>query len=287
MVHKEQKFKAGSEVFSEDGQAAEYVARIPEGHVVRPMVEAYYGDEEYTHAGDPVTWRAVFKQPPVAKYSEELKALHVEIAAARKALNESREVERAEERQRAAKFKKTGILKGIEDFIDGKITHYVDHESPYSPPSIIAVADAISGGDNSRYRQSLRLLTLGGDLRDGKLTWILNQYSDGSGNSGRNVTPCKTLEEAEAIVKKAVIAHLANSSAQYRSSSWIDAADNLAIAVPHAYRKELAEKRLHDLTNSHNANYARNQVISYQKQVDDIAAEITKLQEFLSPQVPA
>lgn len=283
----EQKFKAGSEVFSEDGQAAEYVARIPEGHIVRPMVEAYCGDEEYTHAGDPVTWRAVFKQPPVAKYSEELKSLHVEIATARAALDKVRDDERADERQRAAKLKKTGILKGIEDFIDGKITHYVDHKSPYSPPEIIAVADAISAGDNGKYRQSLRLLTLGGDLRDGKLTWILNQYSDGSGNSGRHVTPCKSLEEAEAIVKKAIIAHFANSSSQYRSASWVDAADKLGIAVPPAYRKELAEKRLHDLTNSHNANYARNQVVVYQKQIDDNATEIAKLQAFLAPQVPA
>jgi hypothetical protein len=282
-----QKFKAGSEVFSEDGQAAEYVARIPEGHIVRPMVEAYYGDEEYTHTGDPVTWRAVFKQPPVAKYSEELKALHVEIAAARKALDESRDAERAEERQRAAKFKKVGILKGIEDFIDGKITHYIDIDSPYSAPTIIAVADAISGGDNNKYRKALRLLTLGGDLRDGKITWILNQYSDGSDNSGRCVTPCKSLEEAETVVKKAVIAHLANSSSQYRSASWVDAADKMTISVPHAYRKELAEKRLNDLTSGHNANYARNQVAAYQKQIDDTAAEIAKLQAFLAPQVPA
>ncbi len=284
----EQKFKAGSEVFSEDGQAAEYVARIPEGHIVRPMVEAYYGDEEYTHTGDPVTWRAVFKQPPVAKYNEELKALHVEIAAARKALAESRETERMEERQRAAKFKKTGILKGIEDFIDGKITHYVEHESPYGPPKVIAVAEAVSRGQDNNYRKLLRLLTLGGSLREGNLTWILNEYSDGSGSSGKCVTPCKSLEEAEAAAKKAVVAHFANSSRQYRSENWAAAADKFAVAVPPAYRKELAEKRLNELANGYNGStYAKKQVAEYQAQADKYDAEIAELQAFLAAQTPA
>lgn len=274
-----QKFKAGSEVFSEDGQAAEYVARIPEGHIVRPMVEAYYGDEEYTHTGEPVTWRAVFKQPPVAKYSEELKTLHVEIAAARKALDESREVERTEARQRAAKFKKVGILKGIEDFIDGKITHYVE-SAYYGPPSIISIEDAKVNGNN--YRSDLRLLTLGGCISNGEVTWTLNRYSDGSGTSN-TVTPCTSFEQAEKIVKDAIQRYFSGDGEA--RTDWIEAAGTYGIQVPNAFRVKNAVTRITDLKRNIESN--RRQADQYVAIVKTTEAEIAALEAFLGPVTPA
>lgn len=274
------KFKQGSTVYSEVGQAAEYVAKIPEGHIVRPEVEAYDGDEEYTHLCDPVTWRAVFKSPPTEKYSAELNELHKQLAATQAELQRTRALEHQQQREQAAKFKKTGILKNVEDFLDGKITHYVQTEC-YGPPQIVAVADAVARGENSSYRQSLRLLTLGGSLSQGKLSWVLGEYADGSG-SGKGVDICRSLEEAEAIVKKALEAHFSGkNTSQHKSASWVSAADKLGVTVPDEYRVTLAKARLHDLENGHNFNYAKKQVVEYQKQADAVDKEIAELRVFL------
>lgn len=273
-----QEFKQGETVYSETGQAAEYVAKIPEGHIVRPEVEAYDGDEEYTHLCAPETWSHVFSQPPTEKYSAELKALHDKIAEARAI----RKKEDAEDRERikirAEVFKKFDALQGIEDFIAGRITHYVERES-YAPPKIIAVKDAIYKED-SGWRTKLRLVTLGGELRNGEISWEISRYSDCSG-AQYGVQPCTSLEQAEAIVRTAIQNHFAHSNPDARQA-WIDGADKYGIAVPHEYRVKIAKSRLEQLTTPHNMSWARAQAASYTKQADDNDAEIARLRAIIA-----
>lgn len=274
----EMKFKQGDKVYSELGQAAEYVAKIAEGHIVRPEVEAYNGDEEYTHLCDPVTWRAVFEKPPIDKYSAELKSLLDQIKKARETRKKDDEAYRQHERERTAKFKQTQILDGIEAFIDGRITHYVEHQM-YGPSHVISVADAMSRGDSGSYRKSLRLLTLGGSLREDKsVSWIINEYSDGSG-CGKGVQPCTSIEEAEAIVRKQIANHFANKNSETRES-WIEAADKYGIEVPDSCRIKIAKEKLAQLENG-NVNYARKQADDYAKAVKKYDEDAAKLRKYL------
>lgn len=207
----ETKFEAGQTVYSEDGQAAEYVARIAEGHIVRPMVEACHGDEEYTHTCDPVTWRAVFVEPPVAKFNDELKAIHDKITQGRAALSAQQSEHRefmATAKERATERSRVEQLRYVDDFLAGKLTHYAVL-SDYVMPHVLAVDDAKHG--DRPYNKEMRLLALYGKL-DGNRTvyWQLHKYSDMSGSYGDTVVPSRSFEEA----KGHILTHLAKRLAE-------------------------------------------------------------------------
>lgn len=273
------KFEAGQTVYSEHGERAEYVTASGDGHIVRPIVEGYddeYG-ESYDHVCDPAVWRHVFAQEPVAKFSEELKTLHEQIAAAKaqRAQMESEDWQR--QRERAEKMKRFAILDNLEAFIDGKITHYVQRE--YSaPPAIVAVADAVSN-ENSNWRKELRLLTLGGSLTNGGLQWTLNRYSDGSGNP-HTVTPCTSYEQASEIARAAVVQHLkADRPDHEKRQDWMELADKLGIPVPELYRRAVVKNRIQAI--EQNSGYMRKQAQDYAESVAKTDAELAQLRAYL------
>jgi hypothetical protein len=236
-----EKFESGATVYSADGQAAEYVARIAEGHIVRPVVEAYSGDGEssYEHICDPVTWRAAFAVPPVAKFNDELKAIHDKIAAATEALAEKRAEDsmfNATAAKRKAARDQVEQLRYVDEFLAGKLTHYAVIPS-YGVPRVMLVADATQG-DRS-YNQEMRLLCLYGKL-DGMRTphWRLHQYSDSSGGYGDQVMPARSQEEAEGLIRS----HLAKAIAEqvkqqdYHAYGVVLSADAWGVEVPDILR---------------------------------------------------
>jgi len=272
------KFEAGQEVYSEQGERAEYVTASGDGHIVRPLMEGYDDNgEAYDHVCGPILWRHVFHEEPVAKFSEELKALHKQIAAAKaeRAQIEGEDLRR--QRERAEKLKRFAILDNLEAFVDGKITHYVTNEN-YTPPKIIDVKQALTA-DSDRHRGVLRLLTLGGCLKTGGINWQLNQYSDGSGNA-TGVIPCTSLEQAEAILKQEVEKHFAKTHHSHNErQEWIDAADRIGVKVPEAYRRTVAAKKLEQL--EQNGRYTRQQAQQYAESVAKMDAELAQLRAYL------
>lgn len=273
------KFEAGQTVYSEHGERAEYVTASGDGHIVRPVVESYddeYG-EAYEHVCDPAVWRHVFAQEPVAKFSEELKALHEQIAAAKAERDRMQSEDYQRQRERAEKLKRFAILDNLEAFLDGKITHYVQREYA-APPKIIAVADALSS-ESGNWRKELRLLTLGGVLVNGDVKWTLNQYSDGSGSAGA-VTPCTSYEQAVEVVKAAVVQHFKGGRPDHeKRQDWIDAADKLSIPVPEMYRRAVVKNRI--ATIEQNSGYMRKQAKDYAESVAKTDAELAQLRTYL------
>lgn len=278
----ESKFEAGQPVYNEHGEQAEYVANAGDGHIVRPVVEAYGYDGEsgpYDHVCDPTMWRHVFAQPPVAKYSADLKSLHEQIAQAKATKTEQEREDRQRERERAEKFKRFAVLDNVEAFVDGKITHYVLRDSSYSPPTIISVAEA-KLKESSNWRENIRLLTLGGNLRNGEITWILNQYSDGSG-SGSAVVPCTSYEQATDTLRQAVVKHFADTSSNRSpNQNWIDAAEKLGVAVSEAYSRAVAQSRIQSI--EQNMGYSRKQAKEYAESVQKADAELAALRAYLA-----
>ena len=272
------KFEAGQEVYSERGERAENVTASGDGHIVRPIVESYddeYG-EGYDHVCDPVVWRHVFPEEPVAKFSAELKTLHEQIAAAKaeRAKIESEDYQR--QRERAEKLKRFAVLDNLEAFIDGKITHYVQQEY-YGPPKIVAIEQCKADGRD--YRSNLRLLTLSGCLDSRGINWTLNQYADGSGSASA-VTPCTSYEQAVELVRAAVASHFAHkrSSCEARQD-WMDKAQDFDIAVPDEYRRAVVQARIQAI--EQNMGYRRQQAQSYADEVAKNDAELAQLRAYL------
>lgn len=236
-----EKFKSGSTVYSADGQAAEYVAAIAEGHIVRPIVEAYSGDGEqsWDHLCDPATWRAVFAVPPVAKFNEELKEIHGKIAAATEALATKRAEDamfNATAAKRKAKRDQVEALRYVDEFLDGKLTHYAVIPS-YGVPRVMLVGDATQG--DRPYNQEMRLLCLYGKI-DNKRTphWRLHQYSDSSGGYGDLVMPARSQDEAESIIRSHIEKSIAAQikSQDHSAHSVVLSADAWGVPVPDSLR---------------------------------------------------
>lgn len=273
------KFEIGATVYSDDGQAAEYVAKAADGHIVRPVVEAYSGDDEssYDHVCDPTMWRNVFAAPPVAKFNDELKAIHAKIEVATAVLNAVREEDRqfkASAKDRAAERAKFEQLRYVDEFLSGKLTHYAVL-SDWVTPHVMLVGDAQHG--SRPYDKEMRLLCLYGKL-DGTRTpyWQLHKYSDGSGSYGDTVVPARSQEEAEGYIR----AHIAKCLAaqlkerNHSATTFVRHADEWGVPVPDELRK---------IADDAKAKAAAQEIEKAQK---EYAASVERM-KFLGLSVPA
>lgn len=210
------KFQAGQTVFDEHGAEYEYVSALDSGHVVRQKFEANGpgdDDEVETWLGAPTVLHRVLPTHDAAKekISAELADIQQSIEKANERLNQLREETHAMrreneqiEKQRKAEYAKHTALSRIDDFIAGKITHFVT--ASYEGVILESLAAGVASTD--KYDRALKLLSLYGDS-NGDLQWRINHYSDGSGSS-RKVYPFCSEEEALAFARKLVSDELAD-----------------------------------------------------------------------------
>jgi hypothetical protein len=199
-----QDLKHGQIVYNRAGVRAEFITQVNEGtYLVRPEIEinGWEGEIE-TDWGNITEWNEIFPKPPTEvldkdilekhKYLEELtnkaRLLHSKISEAETAIRAQKD-----------KFVRHEKLKYLEDFIDGKVTHYV--KLNYHGIQIAEHGKEICEDD--KYDRNLRLVTLYGNSK-GDLAWNLNQYRDGSG-SGTTIIPCSSYEVAVSEVQKLVL----------------------------------------------------------------------------------
>lgn len=197
-------------------------------------------DGPYDDAVRIVKASELFDEPPRIKF-------HSEIAKLQDRLNDLRGQLRAQQREiaafeeadaeRIAKLKQHKGLEQLEDFLAGRITHFVECEC--EPPRIIPSKNA----KRSYNHRTLKLLTLFGDSK-GNLAWSLNSYSDGSGYS-ITVVPCTSYEAAIRETKKRFALHesdvLDPKSRFEPSRKWLEQAEEYGIEMSDAYVRRLAE----------------------------------------------
>jgi hypothetical protein len=196
------KFNHGDTVYNLDGQQGAYIASYGGKFIVAPE---YEGDDTEPYWGPVEEWDNAFREPPTVKLQakvDELDKLVTEKRAELKRINE--ELDQAGKR-RQEQLKKLGqhrALQRIEDYLDGKFTHFLEANDYYAP-KIVTADDALAKGGGeyeNRWDKKLRLLTLFGDTK-GDLQWRITRYSDGSG-SNTEVFPCHNEEEAIDIVRQ-------------------------------------------------------------------------------------
>ncbi|MGL5734335.1 MAG: hypothetical protein ACRCYS_05665, partial [Beijerinckiaceae bacterium] len=185
--------------------------------VVHPMLsgEGWDGEEvPYpSERAEIVPLASLSANPPTAEIvaevlraENELARLKAEIAAA---TTEASNAEKANA-ERLAKLAKYAALARIEDFLEGRMTHFVMW-GQYSREITIKPFDEVmlSKSDSGRLDGDVKLLSLFGTCRshpehgnkDGNLLWRVNQYRDGSG-SWLNAQPCLSEDEAKEVAAK-------------------------------------------------------------------------------------
>ncbi len=172
--------------------------------VVQIIHEYMWGDNhEESEEDGPIIQafkRDVFASPPTQVLAEEVVTLKAESDELKKQLRELRQKVRTAEKEAKERIEEytkfSPVLEKLDEFIHGGITHYFIHERYYAP-KILTVEETI---DTDSYRRDKKGRLLSLSVKSAKeLTWILHQYSDGSGSSSDICTPCTSLEEALAL----------------------------------------------------------------------------------------
>ena len=190
-----QTFNRGDSVYTENGQMCEYVAKVDGKHIVMPMYE-YPDGGGFT--GEPFSTAAVFITDDAVKtkLSKQVDELDAKLRAKREQLvsmeAKATQLQR-EQNTILAKLKEHTVLKNIEDFLAGRITHFLVVTETSAKVSTLVEELEYKENDYDRHK-CFRLLSLYGDSK-GDISWKVGSYRDGSGNQAL-VTPFCNSEDA-------------------------------------------------------------------------------------------
>lgn len=192
-----QTFIRGDTVYTEHGAVCEYVAKVDGKHIVMPMYE-YPDGGGFT--GEPFSTSIVFDtdEAPKTRLSKQLDNLDAKLRAKREQLvameSKATQLQR-EHNATVAKLKEHAVLKNIEDFLEGRITHFLVTTDRGAKVSTLAEELEYQEDRYDRHK-CFRLLSLYGDSK-GDISWNVGGYRDGSGNRVQ-VTPFCDVREAYA-----------------------------------------------------------------------------------------
>jgi hypothetical protein len=250
----------GTQVFDDDGRAWEFLTELgDEGTAVLPVYED-------GRTGRPVILRReLYEVAPVQVLDEscriareKLESLHDQINIA---TGELYRLERELPQRIEELSQMDGAVTRIEDFLQGRITHFVSVQ--YGKPKILTFEEATTPERNEWPHKARKLVALFGKS-DGSLAWKVNEYKDGSG-SWKESIPCISIEQAELTVAL-VVGDLLGSENQVDRIRGVRAADEFGLSVPPKIREEV---RAHD-----RARLAG--------QVEDRERELRKIEEKLT-----
>lgn len=199
-------FTRGDTVYTVDGNECEYVAAGHSGHIVLPLYGG--GPEDGPYYGVPMTFAEVFAEPPKPRLAAEIAEARTELERLQQQVAEReaqlRELQRGD-RERLARLKEHRQLARIDDWMAGKITHFVVWEHYGRRVKVKTWDEAMNTGE--RWRDQIPLLVLNGTLewvdsyaRMG-IDWCIT--SQGSSNTIR-VIPCGSVYEARERAVEAI-----------------------------------------------------------------------------------
>jgi hypothetical protein len=207
-------FNKGDTVYNEHGEEAEFVTQSMGEYIVRPILEDEYG---HTYRSDIETWKQAFRTPPKPKLDAETAAAEKKLTDLRAELNKLREERRAfdsEERSRQDRIKMHEELALLDDYLAGKITHYLSLEWYSRAVEIIPINETVENYPSS---DGYGLLTLQPTRGwDKGIKWSVKQRTrDGYSDSRTiNVIPCRSEEEAAALAVKHLTECIKKQAAQ-------------------------------------------------------------------------
>lgn len=242
------KFKHGDICYTLDGCEVEYIASLGDGYAVREIID---GDEGMACIGNLMEVRAVFIKPPHHKYNTEIAELKKQVEALliqRRAIEADIRASHVDEKERKARLMKHAALVRIDEFLEGKFTHFVYYRYGVN---VMSFDEAIryKESDYDRVPQGMKLLSLFGKT-SGDLEWRLYRYSDGSG-SPEEVIPCHSLEEAKSIANTKINefydAWRLDKRNDYQMTTAAESARKLGFEVPADIAAHIKAKTIGDL----------------------------------------
>jgi hypothetical protein len=273
-------FSKNQEVYNEQGHCAKYVNEIEEGmFLVKPISIIGNGNDYEEIENSPTIWNRIFAKPPIQKQETTLVNLEKTIQEKRQELYKIEDSIRNYNRNSSellARLKKHEQLTRIDDFLEGRVSHFV-FIGYYDSLEIKTFEETVKEGSYSKHK----LLCLYGDLTEGKkkLGWMLNRWSDGSG-SNSYVVPFDSLEGAEEYCKNCIknafqlVLTKYPEQSEYTPSllSLVTDADKFGVIVPENLRNRQNENSLNHYYKKLNENLKT--LGDVQKNIEDLNEKI-------------
>lgn len=252
-----EEFHKGDIVYGEDGHEAEYIAKLDGHHVVRWRYNAKLSDSDYPDEdegepryGAPVTAQLIFADEPTPIFSKKVDQLKLEIGNLQlekgRVINELAAIKKAAN-ELAATFLSIPALEKLDDFIKGKITHFVTFS--YGVIRIQTFAETINMeeweyGSWPKVKQ-MRLLSLFGGSK-GDLSWQLGSYSTPGGNYALIfpfTSEMDAREYAAELFDKAIVDwRLGVTTINYSMDKVVESGSALGMVAPEDLRLHLKQK---------------------------------------------
>ncbi len=211
------------------GHEVEVVELLSNGYLVCNIHIDEETKEEFVNSDKPYFVKTLHDKPILLKQSTEIIALEKKIQELQKERTDLQNQVSNIKKQEADNIKKYARfeqLRYLNDFIDGKITHYV---TLGFYPTIKTFKES-----NDEYdRDKLKLLSLFGGTK-GDLQWRLYSYSDGSG-SHSEVYPVTSYENGVEVLRAHLLSEVAKDTDFRHGSNFMAPAIKHGIELPKEY----------------------------------------------------
>ncbi len=208
-------FKRGQTVYDRAGAKFQFEESLSgDRALVRPImaVDGYDGLDEYSSDAPTIVYaNAIFAKPPLAAIDADIASATARLDEVKEELSNAECDLTAKQRDVLARIEKLQAYDGlqrIEDYLDGKMTHFVVTSGYSANKLCIMTADDLlqCKDDRGRPTDEIKLLCLFGTTRSygapkRSAEWRLNHYYDGSG-SWQKVQPATSYEEAVEIIHR-------------------------------------------------------------------------------------
>ena len=240
---KSERFKKGQRCYTPEGLAVEYVGAAQGGYLA---LRVYVDEEDREWPDDtPQFYRTLYAKPRTQALAAEVKELGEEINRRREELDGiERKIVEFENISRAMtkRFKQHAALQRIDDWIEGRMTHFVQ-VSEYGGVSVWERDALLRDGQDRHDKKEIRLVCLFG-RSNGDLQWEINRYRDGSGQ-WTDCFPCGSEDEAKKIAAQAV-GEFWKSDNEYRRMAATQSALKMGLQVPAERIKALRDREIAD-----------------------------------------
>lgn len=189
--------QSGATVYDLHGRAGIYVARAAGGHIVEPIYDVE--DDDEPRYGNAETWSEAFAKPPTERLHAEVAAIEQKLIAAHLQLEDVRAARRQQDAEHAARLerlKKHAHLSRIDDYVEGRITHFVV-QSRYSDAITIKTFEELAKQGDRRGRMPM-LVLYGDPYSDWERRMRTSEWCLMSDGPESGVMPCSSFEEATA-----------------------------------------------------------------------------------------
>jgi hypothetical protein len=226
------KFKPGDRAYTISGNEVVFITE----HDGQALVQQVMQTDEEERFGKPFLIGEIFAEEPVQKWSAKIDKLNeeiLELLKTRDALSAEIRAANATEKERKARLMQHRALTRIDDFLAGKMTHFVMES--YRGVEVMTFDEVVryKEDDYDRMPNGFRLLSLFGKT-NGDLEWQISRYSDGSG-SRDTVIPClsheEAIEQAKISIEKRFDTWRKNNNKNHFCSDAVSA-EKLGLAVP-------------------------------------------------------